>query len=124
SAIAAILGAMGAGACDSTRECTPEEYDLEHAARLTPRELPGPPVSESDCTNPRIEVIASDAELRKLYQDLGMLALDDGTPPEGQPVEYPSVDFTRERVIVREGRTDEGISWTVADGEKAVLGLL
>lgn len=52
------------------------------------------------------------------------MSSSDGSAPDGGSPEYPSVDFSREHVIVREGAGNEGISWVVASGETGVLGLL
>lgn len=120
----AALAAAAAGACTSTAQCTPEEYGLENATRLTTRELPAPETTESECPNPRVEIVGSDAELRALYDRLGMFTSSSESAPGEEPAEYPSVDFSRERVIVREGHADEGISWAVADGDTATVGLL
>lgn len=59
-----------------------------------------------------------------MYEELDTVSTADGGPREEAPVEYPTVDFTRERVIVREGPGNQAISWTVAQGDTALLGLL
>ena len=116
-AIFAMSG--GSGGCGPT-PCTPDENGLGEATLLTRRDLPGRPSVAGHCTRPRVEVIASDSELRRFYDELA--AAPDGGAPTA--IEYPSVDFTRERVIVREGSGTEGVSWAVAQGETGVLGLL
>lgn len=118
-----LIAAMTAapGGCGQT-PCTPEEHGLAGATRLTLRQLPGRAATpDVPCTRPRIEVVSSDEELRRLYDEL---ASPDGGAPASGAVEYPAVDFTRERVIVREGPSTQGISWAVAQGETGFIGLL
>src|SRR5262249_23591463 len=59
-------------------------------------------------------VISSDEELHKFYDALG----------DASPAGYPAVDFSHERVIVREGPSDGAIAWAVAQGDTCVIGLL
>jgi len=122
--VSAGIALGAAGACTDTPECTPEEQGLTGAARLGVRELPGRAATNGPCAGQRTEVIASDAELRRLYEELGLVSKPDGAAPESGPIEYPTVDFSRERVIVREGPGNQGISWVAAKGEAGVLGLL
>jgi len=122
--VSAGIAFGSAGACTGTTECTPEELGLTGAARLEVRELPGRAVADGPCASPRTDVIASDAELRRLYEELGLVSMPDGAAPESGPIEYPTVDFSRERVIVREGPGNQGISWVAAKGDSGVLGLL
>ncbi|MBX3205804.1 MAG: hypothetical protein KF764_12095 [Labilithrix sp.] len=68
-------------------------------------------------------MIASDDELKRFYAELGAVSSADTADAGGLPA-YPSVDFTRERVIVREGVASEGIHWAVASEGTCVLGLL
>ena len=119
-----LCAGVTAGGCNTTTSCTPEDYDLASATRLAVRELPGRARTPGKCEKERLDVVGSDADLRRLYEELGLLALPDGAPPEAGPIEYPAVDFGRERVIVREGAGNQAISWAVADGETGVLGLL
>jgi hypothetical protein len=68
-------------------------------------------------------VIASEADLRALYDELGSVTSADGSVSDGGMAETPAVDFARERVIVREGPI-QTIAWAVTQNEKAVIGLL
>jgi hypothetical protein len=104
------------GACGPT-PCTPDEQGLGDATFLTIRQLSGPPAKPGACAHPRIDVISSGDELQQVYDELGFTPSDaDGGAA--------SVDFTRERVIVREGVSGEGISWAVAQGDTGYIGLL
>lgn len=123
SLVGSVAVVVGAVACTtSASPCTPEEHGLGGAIALTPRPLPGRPAVPGECARARIEVLSSDAELSALYEELGINA--GATVSDGGAVEYPVVDFSRERVIVREGVGTEAISWAVANGEIGVLGLL
>ncbi|MBX3216956.1 MAG: hypothetical protein KF850_33295 [Labilithrix sp.] len=122
-AAAVVRAAVGCG----PSPCTPEEFDLGGATRVTPRDLPGLAATSAACKNPRVDVVSSDDELRRLYDDMTVeaeAAVDAGESVSPPPTDLPVVDFTRERVIVREGPAHEGISWVVAQRETAVLGLL
>ncbi|MBX3260954.1 MAG: hypothetical protein KIS78_14665 [Labilithrix sp.] len=114
----AVVASLVGGACGPS-PCTPEEFDLGGAARLTPRTLQGRPASAEACERPRVVVIRSEDELRRLYDELA-----GATPDAGATSDVPAVDFARESVIVREGSAQEGISWIVARGDTGVLGLL
>lgn len=118
AAIALVV--LSAGPACGAPDCTPEEHGLDGAVLLTVRPLPGVSTPEA-CTKPRIELIRSEADLRRLYEELVVASSDAGG---GAEIEVPSVDFSRERVIVREGRSGEGITWAVARGETVTVGLL
>ncbi len=122
-ALLAAVCISAAAACEP-EACTPEQHGLGGATLVTPRELPGRAATPGDCKPPRTEVISTEAELRRLYEELGLVtSSDDGTSHAGSG-EYPSVDFSREHVIVREGSGSYGISWVAAKGETGFLGLL
>lgn len=106
-----LCGLLGAITGCSRSSCTPEDHGLGDATRLAPRELPGRAPTAEPCSRPRLEVLTSDAELTRLNDELSV------TKPE-------PVDFTRERVIVREGPANEAIAWTVARDDAGVIGLL
>lgn len=110
-ALASSALAFGPG-CSGTSPCTPEEHDLEGATRLALRVLPGRE-SSSACAEARVALIASEAELRTFYEGLGVA-----------PADQPTVDFSRERVIVSESSKNEAINWAVVRGETGVVGLL
>lgn len=116
----ALATFIASGACGPS-PCTPEEFDLGGAPRVTPRDLAGRAPVFDACTDARVEVVRTEADLRRLYEQLASRDADGGTPAA---VDLPAVDFSRESVIVREGPANEGISWVVAQGETAVLGLL
>ena len=113
---AAPLALLSVTAACEPGACTPEEQGLDDTVRLAPRELPGRAAKAGACTAVRLEVITSDSELHRLYGELGI----GGGEGSG---DYPNVDFSRERVIVREGAAGETIAWAVARGDTAVLGL-
>ena len=77
--------------------------------------LPGQANGDGPCANPGVRLIASDAELEELYESLGV---EPGTS------DYPSVDFSRERVVVNETSRSEGVQWAVREGDTLVVGLL
>lgn len=117
--VTAAVGALASAAlafgpaCTGTSPCTPEEHGLEGATRLALRVLPGRDGTGSACVADRVALIASEAELRTLYEGLGVA-----------PADVPAVDFSRERVIVSESSKNEGINWAVVRGETGVVGLL
>jgi hypothetical protein len=114
--VGAVLGS--GGGCGAT-PCTPEEQGLGSATPLTIRQLPGRPTTSGACAHPRLEVISSQEELQRLYEELGVVASESSDAGDSS-----LVDFTRERVIVREGISGEGISWAVQRGETGYVGLL
>ncbi|HVH43265.1 MAG TPA: hypothetical protein VM925_13010, partial [Labilithrix sp.] len=111
--VASFPASLLVASCGGPTACTPENHDLGAAPQLTPRKLPGGPVTTTACNSPRLEVIGSEADLRRLYDGIGGGA--EGGVGAGTDA-YPAVDFSRERVIVREGVSGEGISWVVARG--------
>jgi hypothetical protein len=111
----ALAVALSTSACEDHAACTPEEKGLGNAATLAIRHLGVTPGRGSACERPRIEVVASAADLERTYADLRDGGLDGGDT---------AVDFARERVIVRQGVYGQGISWAVAQGETAIVGLL
>ena len=107
----------GTGIGCEPAQCTPEEYGLADATRLTPRKLENHTVSfERACAKAGVRMIGSEAELRAFLDELAVAT--------NRAATYPTVDFTRERVVVREGVIGEGIAWAVAKGETGVVGLL
>lgn len=95
--------------------CTPDDQGFGDAQRLAIRPLDKRSSSVA-CASPRVEVLASEEELRRLFDLLGPNT-DGGAGP-------PAVDFARERVIVRESPSGESMSWAVAEGETATVGVL
>ena len=113
----AMSAALGGGGCGPDSSCTPEDLGLGGATMLTLRRLPEPKPTRGACARPRVEVISSPEALQAVYNDIDVSPGDaDGG--------VSSVDFTRERVIVREGVSGQGISWAVARGEQGFVGLL
>ena len=114
-ALVGFVAGMGIG-CEPA-QCTPEEHGLQDATRLTPRSLVQKTISsERACAKAGVTIISSEAELRAF--------LDELAPSTNGTAAYPTVDFDRERVLVREGVGGEGIAWAVVKGETSVVGLL
>ncbi len=117
--VTAAVGALASAAlafgpaCTGTSPCTPEEHGLEGATRLALRVLPGHEATGAACAADRVALIASEAELRTFYEGLGLA-----------PADQPTVDFSRERVLISESSKNEGINWAVLRGQTGVGGLL
>lgn len=120
-ALMSVLVLLVTGSACGTTECTPEANGFEGAARLNHRVITQRVETPGDCQRPRVEVIATEDELRTLYDELRVASGDGGA--DGGPSDHPVVDFSRERVIVRAGPGKQGIAWSVAQGETATLGL-
>jgi hypothetical protein len=101
--------AFALAACDSVERCEPATFGHSDSQRVRFRELPGPSARSESCARVRIEVLATQADVNRAYGEVGF------QPP-------PEVDFTRERVILREGPPG-GPTWAVAAGETGVIGL-
>lgn len=115
SLVFCLLGLALAG-CQEVSACDPETFGLPNTRAAT-RELTGLPASAGACARPRLEVIQSSEELRRFHE--GLAAANDA----GTASEPPAVDFSRERVLVREGRGEVGINWIVTQGDVATVGL-
>jgi hypothetical protein len=123
--VAVVCVGVGAGpACGSTPTCEPSDFGLASATRLAPRQLASSEATDQPCTNPRLAVISSEADLRKLYAEIHVAPATDGGAPDSGAADPSTIDFSREHVFVREGPADEGVSWAVAQGDGAVVGLL
>jgi hypothetical protein len=94
--------------CASVEKCEPATFGYADAQRVKFRVLPAPDAKPEACARARTDVIAAAEDLNQLYKELNLSS--------------PDVDFTRERVIVREGPAG-GTVWAVAAGETAILGL-
>jgi hypothetical protein len=109
---AVIAVASSALGCESDPTCSAEDHGLGSARKLTVRELPTAVAKPGPCATSRLDVLGSQAELDAAYADLGLSG--DGV----------SVDFARERVILREGVPTQSIAWASAKEDTAVLGLV
>jgi len=118
------LAIVGVGPACGTTACTPDEHDLGEAPSLTLRALPGRTTYDGPCATSRTMVISSEAELRAYYESLGVVAQADGAPPPLPAIEYPTVDFSQERVVVSESSMGEGMVWAVRQQDSVVVGLL
>ena len=122
-ALVAAASLSVGGACTSSNACSPDDHGLGDAKVLAVRPLPGRPSTPGACARPRVQLIASEGELRAFYDELGGVPMEDGGLPDGGAGELPSVDFSKERIIVREGPGDEGAAWVVSQNNSAILGV-
>ena len=103
--------------CGST-ECTPDAYGFSDGERIEPSALLS--LSQRPCVKPGIELVSSEARLVEVWAQFSSSNEAGATVDGGMP----TVDFSRQRVVVREGLTDEGVSWSVRSGDSVVFGLL
>lgn len=107
--------------CGNPEACTPANHGVGDWPLVTTRAIGKKGPIDGTCKNARIEVITTQADLDRVYANLTPLTdIEDG----GVPVAPTPVDFAMEHVIVREGISSAGISWTVVRGDTAVVGIL
>ena len=102
-------------ACSSSASCEPTTFGLQSSRALVIRALTSGALFQSSCVTTRFDVISSQADLDALYVSLSV----DTSADAGK-----FVDFATERVVVREGSADEGISWGVDANGVGVFGIL
>ena len=111
----AIAGAMASSSACEHDICSPDDFGIEEPQLLL-RALPGIDYA-GECKRPRLALISSEEDLRALYDELKLF------DPRVSAAEVPTVDFTRERVLLTESDSGEGIQWAVARNQAAIVGL-
>lgn len=101
--------------------CTADNTGHAGERALTRRDLPG--LADKPSCNPHVAAITSADDLRRAYEEAGIPIADaDGGASAPNAMALPSVDFTKESVIVREATDAQGIAWMVVSGSTATVG--
>lgn len=112
---------VAAASCSAGGEaCTPSTFGLGAAKVVTPSSIYT--LSARPCVQPGVVVIDDQTRLTEVLTDLEASDADAGA--SDPPVAIPSLDFAIERAVVIEHPLEEGISWSVVDGDNAVFALL
>ena len=126
AAVACVAVAAAAGwsffACTPEQKaCTAESSGHAGERALVRRDLPGS--TDKPSCNPHVVAITSAADLRRAYEEAGIPIADpDGGASLANAMALPSVDFTKESVIIREATDAQGIAWMVVNGTTATVG--
>lgn len=116
SALGALLVlASIAGSCTPRKiePCTPETEGYGDDARVSTRIVVEQPTTEGECKGVRFDLVASDEELRRAYDELKI----------PQPLSGFGVDWSKERAIVRQDGPGPLIQWSVVRGDELIVTL-
>lgn len=113
---------IAAAACASTREiCTPANSGYGDSPRLVRRDFPE--VTPKNACNPHVQVIRSNAELQRAYEEAGVaIASADGGSSPPDAIALPTVDFSRETVVFREATDRHPLSWVISKDGTITIG--
>ncbi|MBS2016805.1 MAG: hypothetical protein JST00_28225 [Deltaproteobacteria bacterium] len=105
-AVGVVIVATACG--EGERPCTPSSEGYGDATSLVWTSLLEMERAEGPC-RPRVELYATGADLRRAADEV-------------QIQDLPFVDFTRERVVLREAPAERGLTWVARRGDKVTIG--